>query len=295
MPLTVASFPTGECNFFKRWPVALPIVTLIHVIDTPGVKATSAQTPASWKRAMSALEKAGTQLLHRMESIAKVSLGQAATKSRTKLHPLLAHGRVAATIAKEAKRLHADVIVLGSRGLSDVQNFLLGASPKVAALAHCSVLLIKQPLTRLDNVLLAVDASKHSQGAASFLCHRFLPDSARVAVLSVVEPLMTELASKYFPVAQLADLVKPKEEQAMRVVNRFRDLFLKEGYAVTTDVATGHVTDNILKHAEKNKTDLLVTGSRGLTGSERLQLGSVSETLLKYARCSVLIVRGWHA
>lgn len=41
--------------------------------------------------------------------------------------------------------------------------------------------------------------------------------------------------------------------------------------------------------------DLLVAGSRGLTGSERLQLGSVSETLLKYAPCSVLIVRGWRA
>ena len=144
-------------------------------------------------------------------------------------------------------------------------------------------------------MLLAVDTSRHSQGAAGFLYQRFLPNSARVTVLSVVEPLMTELASKYFPVAQLTDLVKPKQEQTMRVVSHFRDLFLKEGYAVTTDVATDHVTDNILKHAEKNKTDLLIAGSRGLTGSERLQLGSVSETLLKYARCSVLIVRGWHA
>ncbi len=271
-------------------------VTLMHVIDTPTMKAATVTRPAAGKRAISALEKAGTQLLHRMEGIAKVSLGQATTKPHTKIRTLLAHGSPAAAITKEARRRKTDVIVLGSRGLSDVQSFLLGSvSRKVSALASCPVLVIKQPLTRLEHVLLAVDSSKHSQGAAGFLYQRFLPNSARVTVLSVVEPLMTELASKYFPVAQLTDLVKPKQEQTMRVVSHFRDLFLKEGYAVTTDVATDHVTDNILKHAEKNKTDLLIAGSRGLTGSERLQLGSVSETLLKYARCSVLIVRGWHA
>ena len=55
------------------------------------------------------------------------------------------------------------------------------------------------------------------------------------------------------------------------------------------------MTDTIIQQATSGKVDLLVAGSRGLTGSERLQLGSVSETLLKYAPCSVLIVRGWRA
>jgi nucleotide-binding universal stress UspA family protein len=47
--------------------------------------------------------------------------------------------------------------------------------------------------------------------------------------------------------------------------------------------------------ATHNQSDLLVVGSRGLSVRERLQLGSVSETLLKYAPCSVLIVRGTRA
>jgi nucleotide-binding universal stress UspA family protein len=53
-----------------------------------------------------------------------------------------------------------------------------------------------------------------------------------------------------------------------------------------------HVIDTIVKLAAADRSDLLVVGSRGLTKSERLYLGSVSESLLKYAPCSVLIVRG---
>lgn len=78
-------------------------------------------------------------------------------------------------------------------------------------------------------------------------------------------------------------------------MEKLRDRFLREGYAVTTQVRIDHVTDALLQQAGSDKVDLLVAGSRGLTGSERLQLGSVSETLLKYAPCSVLIVRGWRA
>jgi nucleotide-binding universal stress UspA family protein len=46
---------------------------------------------------------------------------------------------------------------------------------------------------------------------------------------------------------------------------------------------------------EATHTDLLVIGSRDLTKNERLHLGSVSESLLRHAPCSVLIVRGRRA
>ena len=271
-------------------------VTLLHVVDTSSIKAGTTGKTAPAKRLTAALDKAGTQILSRMARIAKVRLGQAATKPHTKIRTVLAHGPIAATITKEARRRKADVIVLGSRGLSDVQGFLLGSvSRKVTALAPCPVLVIKRPLTKLGHVLLAVDASKHSRAAAGFLSKEFLPETARVTVLSIIDPLMTELAARYVPVSQLEELTKLKQDMARQLVSQFRDLFLKEGYAVTSEVATDHVTDSILKYAARSNADLLVAGSRGLTGSERLQLGSVSETLLKYAGCSVLIVRGWRA
>jgi nucleotide-binding universal stress UspA family protein len=79
------------------------------------------------------------------------------------------------------------------------------------------------------------------------------------------------------------------------LVTTVRDEFLKEGYAVDTDVQMNHVIDTIVKHVEASHADLLVIGSRDLNKSERLYLGSVSESLLRHAPCSVLIVRGTRA
>ncbi|MBL8073887.1 MAG: universal stress protein, partial [Nitrospira sp.] len=56
-----------------------------------------------------------------------------------------------------------------------------------------------------------------------------------------------------------------------------------------------HVIDTIVKYVEASHDQLLVIGSRDLTKSERLYLGSVSESLLRHAPCSVLIVRGARA
>ena len=57
----------------------------------------------------------------------------------------------------------------------------------------------------------------------------------------------------------------------------------------------GHVIETIVNHVGANHDELLVIGSRNLTKSERLHLGSVSESLLRHAPCSVLIVRGTRA
>ncbi|NJN70082.1 MAG: universal stress protein [Nitrospira sp.] len=79
------------------------------------------------------------------------------------------------------------------------------------------------------------------------------------------------------------------------MVNGLRDDFIKEGYPVVTQIQMNHVIDTIVKYIEANNDQLLVIGSRDLTKTERLHLGSVSESLLRHAPCSVLIVRGARA
>ena len=52
----------------------------------------------------------------------------------------------------------------------------------------------------------------------------------------------------------------------------------------------GHPGQEIVKLAESLKADLVVVGSRGLTGTDRYLMGSISDTVVKYAPCSVLVV-----
>ncbi len=271
-------------------------VTLVHVVDSASLKSSARKHAALSKQAIAAMTKAGDHILRRFEGLAKIALKQAATKPRTAIDTILAHGRVADTVTKLAKQKKADLLVLGSRGLSDAEHYLLGSvSRKVSALASCPVLVVKRPLTTLSHVLFAADASRHTHVAGRFLCERLLPESAHLTVLSVVQPALTELAAKYLSKDQLEQISAPKRQAAEQLVEKLRARFLAEGYAVTTQVRIDSVTDTILRQATSSKADLLVAGSRGLTGSERLEWGSVSETLLKYAPCSVLIVRGWRA
>jgi nucleotide-binding universal stress UspA family protein len=248
------------------------------------------------KRAMAAMEKAGGILLREAERSARVALGQAATSPRTTLHRVLAHGPLARTIVQRARHAKADLILIGSRGLSDIQGFLLGSiSRHVASIASCPVLVVKQPLPKLTRVTLAVDDSKHSRAAARFLRSHILPESATTTIFSSAERPVTDLAVRYLSKAQVEGLERPVLERATQLVASLRDEFLKEGYTVVTDVQMDHMIDTIVKQVEADHADLLVIGSRDLTKSERLHLGSVSESLLRHAPCSVLIVRGRRA
>jgi nucleotide-binding universal stress UspA family protein len=268
-------------------------VTLLHVVDKPALQSLTGKNVLNERRALAAMEKAGGILLRDAARSAQVALSQAATAPRTQLRTVLAHGPLANTIVKHARRLKADLIIIGSRGLSDIQGFLLGSvSRQVASTAACSVLVVKQPMPKLLHVALAVDDSKPSRAAAKFLRSRILPESAAVTILTSVESPVTDFAARYLSDSQLAELKRPVMERATALVDDLRREFIKEGYAVVTQVQMNHVIDTIVKHVEATHDQLLVIGSRDLTKSERLHLGSVSESLLRHAPCSVLIVRG---
>ena len=271
-------------------------VTLLHVVDKPALQSLTGKNPLGERRALAAMEKAGVILLRDAARSAHVALGQAATAPRTKFQTILAHGPLANTIVKHARRSKAGLIVMGSRGLSDIQGFLLGSvSRQVASAAACPVLIVKQPMTKLLHVALAVDDSKPSRAAAKFLRSRILPESATVTILTSVESPVTDFAARYLSESQLAELKQPVMERATALVNALRDDFIKEGYSVVTQIQMNHVIDTIVKYIEANHDQLLVIGARDLTKSERLHLGSVSESLLRHAPCSVLIVRGARA
>ena len=60
---------------------------------------------------------------------------------------------------------------------------------------------------------------------------------------------------------------------------------------VSTTTLVGQAAPSILGEAAKQPSDLVVLGARGLGTVKRLLLGSVSESVLRQASCSVLIVR----
>ncbi len=66
---------------------------------------------------------------------------------------------------------------------------------------------------------------------------------------------------------------------------------MRRGRKVETLLVKGHAAEEILKTAKRIRADLVVVGSRGLTGLRRFLLGSVTHKVARHAPCSVLVVR----
>jgi nucleotide-binding universal stress UspA family protein len=84
------------------------------------------------------------------------------------------------------------------------------------------------------------------------------------------------------------------DTRSERILSDSADFARKAGLAdVQTEAipAFDSITKQILEHAENEKIDLIVMGTRGLGGFRRLLLGSVSREVLAHAHCDVLVVR----
>ena len=66
---------------------------------------------------------------------------------------------------------------------------------------------------------------------------------------------------------------------------------LSKGVDVETHASEGQPADVIIDVANQEHADLIIVGSRGLTGIKRYLLGSVSSKVSEHAHCSVMIVR----
>lgn len=100
---------------------------------------------------------------------------------------------------------------------------------------------------------------------------------------------------RYFTEGQLDELASEAVIRRTTLENQTRDLaqrLLGPDLSFTVSVVEGHAVDVILEHLRKSPPDLVVMGSHGRSGVERLLLGSVAENVARGAVCPTLIVRG---
>ena len=142
-------------------------------------------------------------------------------------------------------------------------------------------------------VLLAVDDSKFSRAAVNALLALALPAKTIVRVLHVSEPLRVQegLAMTGYSGVDVKKIRKTNWENAAVLVDRIAKQLRGKGLQVTTSVVQGKPRRIIIDIASKWKADLIVLGSHGRRGFNRMLLGSVSEAVVHHAPCSVHVVR----
>jgi len=88
------------------------------------------------------------------------------------------------------------------------------------------------------------------------------------------------------------EILESMEQYGKELLNTAKIKAEAMGIKIDTDVTSGYtVANTIVEYARDGGYDLIVMGTRGRSGVQRVLLGSVAFGVITYANCAVLIVR----
>ena len=141
-------------------------------------------------------------------------------------------------------------------------------------------------------ILLAIDGSEHSARTVDALGSHPWPSGSTVRVLSVVDQVVTATPEVAIFSAETIEAERQQFTQvADELTTRFANWLCSSGLTAEKQVRTGDPTAVILDEAKEWGADLIVVGSHGRTGIKRWLLGSVAQSIVNQAPCSVYVVR----
>ena len=189
-------------------------------------------------------------------------------------------------ISRFAKECDVDLIVMGTHGRGFIGHALMGSvAEKVVRTAPCPVLTVRGPhhAAAVPNILVALDFGPASDTALVYgrtLARTF---GATLHVVHVME--------NYFLRPVVSDPYTLVARARNRVCERLTDEDCVALRATVTVEVSDAPADAIVDYAKASGIDLIVIGTHGRQGADRLLMGSVAERIVRTAPCPVLTVR----
>jgi nucleotide-binding universal stress UspA family protein len=145
------------------------------------------------------------------------------------------------------------------------------------------------PMTAFQRILVPVDFSEHSNRAIDVAIDLAKKFDGRIHLIHAypIHPLLLGPYDIQVPVDFERQFRQAADKQMAACAERVR----KAGLPVETACTPDSPSEAILRSAEKIGADLIVMGTRGLTGLKHVVLGSVAERTLRLAPCPVLTVK----
>lgn len=137
----------------------------------------------------------------------------------------------------------------------------------------------------INRILVAYDSSDPARKAYDFALDLARKYQAEIWVLAV---------------SRLPDFAEDVETEAIqeqsskyhhRLLAQLKQQSAGTKLPIHFEGAVGHPAEQIIRHAEQHGANLIVMGHRGKSMFERWRLGSISQRVLQYAHCPVLVVR----
>lgn len=148
-----------------------------------------------------------------------------------------------------------------------------------------------EQIKKLSKIIVAIDGSQKSMEAAEHAIAMAKKNNAELFVVNVIHTPASMLT--YGSEKSFKEFLKKSKEEADKWFNTIIKRTTEIGVSVKTDLIEEiySVPGAIIKYAEEKKADVIVIGGTGRSGFKKFLLGSVSEDVVRYARCPVLIVK----
>ena len=141
------------------------------------------------------------------------------------------------------------------------------------------------PLTKAKRILVAMDRSKYSEKAFNQAISMAKICKSTLFVISVI--------NLYPEVNEIELALERKEkvfEGTMEFLKRVKDRAAKENIPCETIVHIGEQPHEfIIQEAKEKNIDLIVMGTHGRTGLNKLLIGSVAERVVGHVPCAVMV------
>ena len=208
-------------------------------------------------------------------------------------------GNAGNAILSAAHQLGADIISMGMQGETHVPYGLIGTTVQtVTSSGPCPVLTVPLPVkeaspcaftapdaVRIQRMLAPVDFSDPSLDSlecAIHLAHRL---GAHLILLHVLES-----AHAGWDLHRMQGAAQMRDQWDARLRN-LELVVTSMGVSATSEIRPGFPPDSIVASALRHQCDLIVMGTHGRRGRERVNVGSVAEGVLKQATCPVVTVK----
>lgn len=140
----------------------------------------------------------------------------------------------------------------------------------------------------IQKILIPTDGSDYSMHAAEYSMSISKMLSAQITVIYVIDEVVLEQFAKG---TEREGVEQELKRDGQRYINYVIGLADKAGVKASSVLAKGRPFEQIVHTSKELDVDLIVMGTYGRRGAERILIGSVAQKVIEYSQCPVLVVK----
>ncbi len=144
-------------------------------------------------------------------------------------------------------------------------------------------------MPELKTIVCALDMSEHSKTVAEYACMLAKVSGASIVAVYAA-PTLTQYTGFHVPPNTIDSFVGEIVSGAEKAMGQFVSENFK-GIETESEVVVGYAAEEILNIAERKGADMIVMGTHGRKGIDRILFGSVAEKVVKNSPIPVLTIR----